>query len=59
MGQEKLKEYISSKAEADPDLPDQSDTPRLSLVHPEQIDLEAALEKLADIIESEGGVLTP
>ena len=34
-------------------------TPRLSVVRPDGIDLDAALRELAEIIEAEGGILIP
>lgn len=36
-----------------------SPTPRLSLVRADEIDLEAALQELAEIIETEEGILIP
>ena len=57
MGLEKLQESIATPTEADTALTNHSQTPRLSLVRPEQTDLD--LQELADIIESEGGILIP
>jgi len=54
MGLEKLQESIATPSEADSVLTNHSQTPRLSLVRPEQTDLD--LQELADIIESEGGI---
>ena len=57
MGLEKLQESIATPSEAHTVLTNHSQTPRLSLVRPEQTDLD--LQELADIIESEGGILIP
>jgi hypothetical protein len=55
MGLEKLQ--VATPTEADTALTNHSQTPRLSLVRPEQTELD--LQELADIIESEDGILTP
>ncbi len=57
MGLEKLQESIATPSEADTVLTNHSQTLRLSLVRPEQTALD--LQELADIIESEGGILIP
>jgi len=57
MGLEKLQESIATPSEAHTVLTNHSQTPRLSLVRPEQTELD--LQELADIIESENGILTP
>jgi len=57
MGLEKLQESISTPTETDTALTNHTQTPRLSVVRPEQTELD--LQELADIIESEGGMLTP
>jgi len=36
-----------------------SPLPRLSVVRPDEIDLDAAMRELAEIIEAEGGILIP
>ncbi len=57
MGLEKLQESIATPTETDTALTNHTQTPRLSVVRPEQTELD--LQELADIIESEGGMLTP
>jgi len=44
---------------AEPGLPEQKDTEKVSLDSEEKIELETLLEELAEIIESEKGILTP
>jgi hypothetical protein len=57
MGLEKLQESIATPTETYTALTNHTQTPRLSLVRPEQTELD--LQELADIIESEGGFLIP
>lgn len=59
MGVEKLQEFNGMQSEAETALTNRSQTPQLSLVPPKQTDLDMFLEELADIIESEGGLLIP
>jgi hypothetical protein len=59
MGLEKLQEFITTPSEADTALINSSQTPQLSLVRPEQSELDVLLQELADIIESEVGILIP
>ena len=59
MGLEKLQEVIGTRSETDMALTNPSQIPRLSLVHPKQTDEEVLLQELADIIESEDGILIP
>jgi hypothetical protein len=59
MGVEKLQEFNGMHSEGETALTNRSQTPQLSLVRPEQTDLDVLLEELADIIESEGGLLIP
>lgn len=44
---------------AEPGLPEQKDAEKVSLNSEEKIELETLLEELAEIIESENGILTP
>jgi hypothetical protein len=57
IGLEKLQESIATPTEADTALTNHSQTPRLSLIRPEQTELD--LQELANIIQSEDGILTP
>jgi hypothetical protein len=44
---------------AEPGLPEQKDAEKISLDSEGKIELETLLEELAEIIESENGILTP
>jgi hypothetical protein len=55
----KPEDSISSEVPADPDSSNQSNTRPASLEADEKIELEVLLDELAEIIESEDGLLIP
>ena len=54
-----LTKLLIAPNEADPESTNCGQTARLSLVCPEETELDVLLQKLSDIIESERGILIP
>jgi hypothetical protein len=59
MALQKLRDSIVTTGTAELAADETSPRPRLSVVRPDGIDLDAALQELAEIIEAEGGILIP
>ena len=61
MALQKLRDSVATAGTPEPELvPNETGPrPRLSLVHPDEIDLDVALQELAEIIEAEDGILVP